>query len=698
MPLEAEGPGTTARRFVARLWPEGTYEQVERLFSGGKVTVDGVRFLSPDRSPEAGALVEVELEEPGEEVFGLPEAEGLLYGEEWVILEKPVGIPGRLRGDDPMDPIRFMADLLGLDREGFTPVWEMATSAGGPWIMAKNPEAAKELGSSIVRGEIQTTWIAQVLRPEFARGQWKSERGSVEYAVVRAEGALAEVQLTPKWGEEAAKNPGRLYFDLLKMLAEAGFSALGDGYHGGYLVEGGLRLRLGAIFGTEEFAHSWPAPRDWWPEEPVIALPEKEEEVEEDQEEGEEGRRPVVRSQGRRFRVGQLELSTRALEKVQRSGHPWILGEEGLEVARNLKPGDPVELVTARGASGIYALLDKTDDIIARRWSDDEESAIFRDEEIEIRLDEAISSRAEFFRELGRTDAFRIVHGEADALPGVWVDRLGPIFRVTTLGVLARGYRDWIYELLRRRDPAAMILEVEHTRDLRRQDGLPQARIVHEGARFLAPGDDLIVREEGLRYRVEPWEGVDVGLFPDQRDNRRQAAALAGPGQRWLNLFCHTGAFSVALARAGAHTTNVDLSRRYLRWLDENFALNGLDLQQRWNADEDARRFLRRTKHIYDGIIVDPPTAASSDAGFWSIRNDYEDLLTRCFEVLAPDGTILVCRNEKRPQTSLKDLVNRAAKRANRQLKSLAEAGPAADYPRLKGFPEGDKFEGLWVR
>lgn len=687
IPREGEEQRTTAREYVERLWPEGTAEQVRKLFAEGRVESDGILITRQDRPLPADTLVDVEAIEEGREVFGLPDAEALLWGQGWVIVDKPIGIPGKLRGDDPMDPIRFMADMLGIDREGFRPAWEMPAMAGGPWIMGRSPEKAREVAEGILKNEIQTTWLAIVVRPAQGRGTWETSRGKLDYAVTRTLEDLAEIQITPRWNSsESEQGP---FFDLLAIMAESGNPVLGDAQNGGYLVAGGLRLRLGAVFGNEEFAHSWPSPREWWPEEPVVAPREQAAA----QEEGGEsrGRGKVVRE------VGELEVSRQTLEVLESQGHPWVLRDDRTGSIDSFEPADPVRLLGPKGESDFYAIVDGTGPVVARLWSREKEAAENFDEELEIRLDEAIVARGELFRNLDKTDVFRIVHAEADGMPGMWIDQLGPLIRVTTLGRCALGYREGIYELLRRRDPVAMILEVEHLRDLRSSDELPRARVVHEGARFLRPGDDLIVHEAGLRYRVEPWEGIDVGFFADQRENRRRALERARPGQRWLNLFCHTGAFSVALANAGVHTTNVDLSKRYLRWLDMNFELNGLDLELRQNVDDDARRYLKSAKGPFDGIIVDPPTAAASDAGFWSVRDDYEALLTSCFEVLAPGGSMLICRNERRKTASLVALAKRAAKAAGHKVSDVVEVGPARDYPRLDGFFEGDTFEGVWV-
>ena len=169
-------------------------------------------------------------------------------------------------------------------------------------------------------------------------------------------------------------------------------------------------------------------------------------------------------------------------------------------------------------------------------------------------------------------------------------------------------------------------------------------------------------------------------------------------GERWLNLFCHTGAFSVVLLSRGAEVVSVDISKRYLGWLEENLELNGLEDAPHQSVAADARAYLAGGTQLFDGIIVDPPTSAAGPKGFWSIRKDFSALLVSCFSRLAPGGQMLVCRNDRRREPTLDALIQDAADQADWKLRELVDAPPAIDYPRRSGFPEGDSFEGRWVR
>lgn len=679
IPREGQTQETSAQAFVVRAWPEGSPEQIRALFDAGAVRADQVVVTRPDRPLAPQVVVEMEVEQPGTKTFGLPDVEVLLRGDDWVVVDKPVGVPGRIRSDDPTEPVRFLADLIGIDRDSVEPVWHMPATAGGPWLLARSTDVADRLNNAIWTGPLETTWTAIVERPPHSRGRWDTDVGGVQFAVARTRGGLAEVQLTPQWNGEGEGGEKELAASLLAAVAGAGFPVVGDAVNGGYLVGGGLRLRLTAVYGTDEFAHSWPVPDNWWPDEPV--LPPEPVEVPDE---------PADRRS-----IGVIEISDQTVASVGDDGHPWILRDRGTGPTTGLNPGDPVQLIGPGGALEIYAVVDGTGPVAARVWSRDRGQAIRRDGELEIRLDEAIGRRRAYFRQMGSTDVFRLVHGEADGMPGVFIDRLGPVWRVTSAARCARGYRDAIYRLLSERDPDTMIIEVEAFGE--RRDAPTAARIAKPGASFVVAGEPLIVRENGLRFRIDPWTKGGVGLCGDQRDNRRRAVRRAGPGEHWLDPFCGAGAFGVALGRAGVETTNLDPTRDIGDRRAENFALNDVSELCRQAPGDTLDAVLDGGTHQFDGVIFDPPAAGPGERGPGPGRQAFEELVTRCVGALATGGSMLVCRRDPGFGDPLPELIERAAAAAGRDVENIEPAPAPDDVPSMDGFPEGDPFEGRWV-
>jgi 23S rRNA (cytosine1962-C5)-methyltransferase len=528
---------------------------------------------------------------------------------------------------------------------------------------------------------------ALVLAPPWPSGELEAAAGRLRFEVCDCRGAVAELRLDWQPAVEpgvGSGDPGVLA--VLGLLASLGHPVIGDGLGGGVLAAGGLRL---APLAAEP-------PPDWWPAEPVAL-----------------GRSPRAGGEPPRFAIS--SESARVLER----GHPWVLRDaDSGDVGRH-RPGSLVRLETASGSDAGLALVDGEGERVASRWA----AAGERAASIEARVEAALERRAALFASEG-TDAFRLVHGEADGLPGLAIDRLGSALRVLVVGrsalLLREAAREAAARGMRERTGLdAAVIEVVH---LRRPAGakarLVCARLV---AGELEPQAEaragrLVVRERGLRFAVDPGLADPtrsvpaVGLFLDQRENRARLAKLArrapeGSGGRWLNLFAHTGAFSAALLAAGARAVvSVDLSARYLRWLEDNLALNrdlGVDPGHHTTVRREGRRFLDELAagERFAGIVLDPPTAAAAGRHYWSIRKDLQPLIEASLEHLEDAGWLLVARNDRAARgPSLRAAVEAAAKRARVALRAIEPARPGRDFPSLRGFPEGDPFRALLVQ
>jgi 23S rRNA (cytosine1962-C5)-methyltransferase len=160
----------------------------------------------------------------------------------------------------------------------------------------------------------------------------------------------------------------------------------------------------------------------------------------------------------------------------------------------------------------------------------------------------------------------------------------------------------------------------------------------------------VIARENGLAFRIRPYDGYSVGLFLDQRDHRRFLAEALSTGRSMLNLFGYTGGFSVYAAARGAQTDTIDLSKRYLEWARENFAENGIALGgHRFLADNAVvfvRRAAKRPKR-YDLVVIDPPSFSRSKEGTFRVRQDLPALARQASELLAPGGRLFVSSNHE---------------------------------------------------
>jgi len=497
------------------------------------------------------------------------------------------------------------------------------------------------------------------------------------------------------------------------LLVEAGMPLVGDLSAGGLGVPGGVRLVVandigpaadevdaadvveGNLGGAVERASEVE-----WPDEPAWC--------------------PEASSDGR-LTGPTLRISDEAARAICR-GHPWILPDASSDPASRFAPGTRVRIVAREQGAVAWAHIEGDPRLAARVWATGGADLDSRQiPSIEARVARALGRRRELLDSKGdrRTDAFRLIHGEGDDLPGLVVDRLGPLLRVLVTGRASDGIRARVVAALCAQLPVTpegepwSILELLHLRS--RGSFLPdRVRWLAGGLDQLArqdvglAGDGFRVHERGLVFGVDPgWSTPrrvrpGYGLFVDQRANRARLDPLAARGGRWLNLFAHTGAFSVSLLAAGAtQVTSVDLSAAYLERLESNLLLNvdqGVDPTQHLSIRGEGRRFLEKldSRERFAGIVLDPPTAAAAGKRFWSMQRDLEPILRRCVERLEPAGVLLVTQNRSGPPLGLDRVLERAASRARRSITRLEPAMAGSDHPHHPDFPEGDPFEG-WL-
>jgi len=238
------------------------------------------------------------------------------------------------------------------------------------------------------------------------------------------------------------------------------------------------------------------------------------------------------------------------------------------------------------------------------------------------------------------TDAYRLVHGAADRLPGLFVDRFGD-------ALLVHADSD---QILEHHTPAlasvfsrsALAVAKLHPREASRAQY--RERLLWGEAR-----DEVTVTEHGVRYAIRPLgAGLNVGLFLDMRDVRSWVRDAAS-GKTVLNLFAYTCAFGVAASLGQARrVVNLDLSRGYLAWGQRNYALNELEPKNEDFIYGDAfdwlGRFARRAQQ-FDVVIVDPPSFSSSRKQSFSVERDYARLVEAAARTVASGGMLLAATN-----------------------------------------------------
>ena len=369
-------------------------------------------------------------------------------------------------------------------------------------------------------------------------------------------------------------------------------------------------------------------------------------------------------------------------------GHPWVRPDRFTVGLEALSVGEAVTLVDERGAALAAALADPQAEVCARVYARRPDAPFAP----------AAAYAAAWERRAGLhvdpdTDCYRVVHGEADGLPGLRVERHADVLVVLVLADCAAPAVDAVCAAAARLLPGARIVVRDHRDDLRVRD---VATRLHGGA-DADPEATVLGREFGLRYPLRPFAGLATGLYVDQRGTRRWLRANCG-GARVLNLFAYTGAFSIALLAAGAaQATDVDLSAPALQRAREAADLNGVAGRYR-QEHADCVEWLAASTAQFDVIISDPPTAAQGGGG-WIARRDYPRLLAAALPRLAPRGLLIAASNTMGGKPlPLEDLARDAGTTTRVALRS--ERGPDldGDLPQISGFPEGRPYRLAVVR
>lgn len=369
-------------------------------------------------------------------------------------------------------------------------------------------------------------------------------------------------------------------------------------------------------------------------------------------------------------------------------GHPWVRPDRftrGLEV---LQTGEPVTLIDEGGKRLASALADPANEICARVYHRRPDMPFVPAQALSRAWDKRAALHAD-----PETDCYRVVHGEGDFLPGLRVERYANVFVVLILADCATPYADAICRSLHGRLPEAIVVRRDHRSDLRRED-VTSRRF---GGGDLDPEAMVIGRELGVSYPLRPFAGLATGIYVDQRATRAWLMPQAA-GKRVLNLFAYTGAFSLALLKAGAASAiDVDLAGPALARATEAAVLNGVAGRHAIHQG-DCRKFLTTTDDTFELVICDPPTAAQGGDG-WILRRDYPQVLRAACARLAPGGVLVACCNTLGGKPfPLAEVVREAAASAAIDTAEVAVPALGEDLPVLAGFPEGRPYRLVAIR
>ena len=391
-----------------------------------------------------------------------------------------------------------------------------------------------------------------------------------------------------------------------------------------------------------------------------------------------------------------IYLSPQA-ERATRKRHPWVFRKGVASQSTEGSPGDLAVLFNRKREFLGIGLYDP-DELIRVRVLQFGKQMPVNGAFLESRLRKAAEQRLGLLHR--DTNAYRVVNGENDLLPGLIIDRYAEtvVIKIYTPAWIPH-LRDIVNGLDNVMSPENIVLRLSNNIQSRPE----YAHGLTNGMALKGSGDTVIFRENGILFEADPVNGQKTGFFLDQRDNRSRAEALA-EGKTVLNVFSYTGGFSIYAARGGATSvTSLDISKPAIEAAKRNFELNKLNdkiasAEKEFIAADafETLSGMYKAGRTFDMVIIDPPSFAKKQADVQNALSAYARLVKMGLNVLNPGGTFIMasCSSRISPEMFF-STVSRAASEAGRRLNEIEKTAHALDHP-VK-FEEGRYLKCLFA-
>ena len=375
-------------------------------------------------------------------------------------------------------------------------------------------------------------------------------------------------------------------------------------------------------------------------------------------------------------------------------GHPWVYDAEILKIEGQTENGGLVDVVSKKGrylGTGFLSELSKIRIRLISRNANDRFDESFWERKLRWAWDyrKSVMDEADL-------DACRVIFGEADAFPGLTVDKFHDLLSVQIMSMGMERIRDLLIPTLVRilREDGQTIRGVFLRNDvaLREKEGLEQFK-----GWYTLPGEETPdspvteFTENGIKYLVDVENGQKTGFFLDQKYNRRAVARLAR-GKTVLDCFTHTGSFALNAAKGGAaHVTAVDVSADAITMARRNAQRNGLEERMDFLVENvfDLLPRLEKERHDYDFIILDPPAFTKSRKTVANAITGYKEINYRAMQLLPRGGYLATCScSHFATEDKFIAMLHDAARDAGVQLRQIEARQQGCDHPILWGVDE----------
>ncbi len=381
----------------------------------------------------------------------------------------------------------------------------------------------------------------------------------------------------------------------------------------------------------------------------------------------------------------------RGKEKPVLRGHPWIFSGAVARVEGEVSLGEVGEVYSQGGQFLGRGHVNPRSQIIVRLLTQKKEE--LGEEFFRQRISRAVVLRKDWLR--GKTNAYRVVNGEGDLLPGLIVDRYGETLVLQCLTAGMDRLKEMLINLLVKEFRPQSISErsdvmTRSEEGLAEQSGLLYGRDIPEW---------IEIEEQGCRFKVNVRKGQKTGFYLDQKENRFSLREIS-KGKKILDCFSYTGAFSIHSGSGGAKDfTLVDSSQEALATAEEHFRLNQLDKVPHRLIRGDVFEVMRGIDPGYDIVILDPPPFAKKKGHLPGASKGYKDLNLWAFRLLNQGGLLFTFSCSHHMDWDLfQKIVFSAALDSERSVQLVGRMGHPWDHPINICHPEGEYLRGLICR
>jgi len=378
-------------------------------------------------------------------------------------------------------------------------------------------------------------------------------------------------------------------------------------------------------------------------------------------------------------------------EKPILRGHPWVFSGAVARAEGDLSPGEIGEVYSADGRFLGMGQFNPHSQILLRlltRKKEKLDASFFKE-----RLLHACTLREVGLR--GKTNAYRLVNGEGDFLPGLIVDRYGETFVLQFLTAGMEKLKGLFIDLLVSQFRPKRLYERSDI-PTRKEEGLSETKGLLYGEDI---SETVEIEEHGCRFQVDVKNGQKTGFYLDQRENRFSLQKVS-EGKKVLDCFCYTGGFSIHAGLGGAREiTLLDSSDEALKRVEGHFSLNRLEKIPFRVIKGDAFDVMRTLEPDYDLVILDPPPFAKKKGHLPRASRGYKDLNLQAFRLLKSDGLLFTFTCSHHMNWDLfQKIIFSAAVDAGRRVQLLERRGHPIDHPVNLFHPEGEYLRGIVLR